>query len=277
MGTAGDSDRLDLRLLVGAAGAPPAALELDAPADATVGAAAEAFAHTLGVSNGEVFLERTGSWLPRDGRLSRIGLRHGDRLLLAADRNGGRETPAPAARLDLAVVGGPSSGRRFPLPPGEHVVGRAPGCDVALDDPALSSRHLRLTVAADGAVTATDLRSRNGTRLEGSGLEPEAAEPVAEGAVLRAGRTLLAVEEHRVAEVAAPSGADGAIAFNRPPRVRRPLEPALRPFPPPPETPPRGRLPLGASLVPLVLGLGLFLITGYPMMLVFSVLSPVMA
>src|SRR5438105_11618717 len=133
MGTAGDSDRLDLRLLVGAAGAPPAALELDAPADATVGAAAEAFAHTLGVSNGEVFLERTGSWLPRDGRLSGIGLRHGDRLLLAAERNGGgRETVAPAARLDLAVVGGPSSGRRFPLPPGQHVVGRAPGCDVAL-------------------------------------------------------------------------------------------------------------------------------------------------
>src|SRR5438270_5547714 len=130
MGTAGDSDRLDLRLLVGAAGAPPAALELDAPADATVGAAAEAFAHTLGVSNGEVFLERTGSWLPRDGRLAGIGLRHGDRLLLAADRNGGRETPAPPARLDLAAVGGPSPGRRVPLPPRGARRGRAPGLAV---------------------------------------------------------------------------------------------------------------------------------------------------
>jgi DNA segregation ATPase FtsK/SpoIIIE, S-DNA-T family len=277
MGKRGD-ERLDLRLLVGAVGAAPAPLALDAPADATVGAAAEAFAHTLGVSNGEVFLERTGSWLPRDGRLAGIGLRHGDRLLLAADRNGARgDLPAAGARLELAVVGGPSSGRRFSLPPGEHVVGRDPGCDVVLDDPALSSQHLRVTVAEDGSVTVADLRSRNGTRLEGSGLEPEEPEPVPHGAVVRAGRTLLTVEEQRVAEGASPSAADGTIAFNRPPRVRRPLEPAVRPFPPPPETPQRGRLPLGASLIPLALGLGLYFATGLPTMLFFSALSPVMA
>src|ERR687887_1904471 len=104
------SDRLDLRLLVGAVGTAPAPLELDAPADATVGAAAEAFAHTLGVSNGEVFLERTGSWLPRDGLLSAVGLRHGDRLLLAAERNGApRKAPAAGARLPPPLVRGPPS------------------------------------------------------------------------------------------------------------------------------------------------------------------------
>jgi DNA segregation ATPase FtsK/SpoIIIE, S-DNA-T family len=279
MGTGSETERLELRLLVGAVGSAPAPLELDAPANATVGAAAEAFAHTLGVSNGEVFLERTGSWLPRDGPLSRVGLRHGDRLLLAADRNGGGAPASPpaGARLELAVVGGPSSGRRVPLPPGEHVVGREPGCDVVLDDPALSARHLRLTVADDVGVTVADLRSRNGSRLDGAALEPEAAVPLPPGAVLHAGRTLLAVEEPRVPGAVSPPGPAGTIAFNRPPRVRRPLEPAVRPFPPPPDTAQRGRLPLGASLVPLALGLALYFITGYPTMLFFAALSPVMA
>lgn len=272
------AERLELRLLVGAPGAAPAAFALDAPADATVGAAAEAFAHSLGVGNGELFLERTGSWLPRGGRLAAAGFRHGDRLLLAAERNGvGREAPAAAAALELAVVGGPSSGRRYPLPPGEHVVGRDPGCGVVLDDPGLSSRHLRLTVDGGGAVTAADLGSRNGTSLEGASLEPDAPEPVPPGAVLRAGRTLLAVEAARPAAATAPARMDGTVAFNRPPRVRRPLEPVVRPFPPPPDTPQRGRLPLAAALVPLVLGVTLYFVTGYPTMLFFSALSPVMA
>jgi DNA segregation ATPase FtsK/SpoIIIE, S-DNA-T family len=273
-----EAERLKLRLLVGAPGGAPTPLALDAPGDATVGAAAEAFAHTLGVGNGEVFLERTGSWLPRGGRLAAAGLRHGDRLVLAAERDGAgcNAPPAPAA-LELAVVGGSSSGRRFPLPPGEHVLGRHPGCDVVLDDPALSSRHLRLTVGRDASVTATDLGSRNGASLEGASLEPEAPEAVPAGSLLRAGRTLLAVEEPRQAASSAPAQLDGTIAFNRPPRVRRPLEEVMRPFPPPPDTPQRSRLPLGASLVPLVLGLALYFITGYPTMLFFSALSPVMA
>ncbi len=272
------AERLELRLLVGAPGTAPAAFALDAPADATVGAAAEAFAHSLGVGNGELFLERTGSWLPRGGRLAAAGFRHGDRLVLAAERDGvGRPAPDATAALELVVVGGPSSGRRYPLPPGEHVVGRDPGCDVVLDDPALSSRHLRLTVDGQGAVTATDLGSRNGTSLEGASLEADAAEPVPPGSVLRAGRTLLAVEAPRPHAATPPARVDGTVAFNRPPRVRRPLEQVVRPFPPPPDTPQRGRLPLAASLVPLVLGVTLYFVTGYPTMLFFSALSPVMA
>jgi DNA segregation ATPase FtsK/SpoIIIE, S-DNA-T family len=272
------AERLELRLLVGAPGAPPAPFELDAPIDATVGATAEAFAHSLGVGNREVFLERTGGWLPRGGPLADVGLRHGDRLLLAAERDvRAPEQPAAGASLELSVVGGPSSGRRFPLQPGEHVLGRDPGCDVVLDDPALSSRHLRLTIGGGGDVTATDLGSRNGTSLEGETLDAETATPVPAGAVLRAGRTLLRVEAPRPAAASPAARADGTVAFNRPPRVRRPLEEAVRPFPPPPETPQRGRLPLAASLVPLVLGLVLYFVTGYPTMLFFSALSPVMA
>jgi S-DNA-T family DNA segregation ATPase FtsK/SpoIIIE len=59
--------------------------------------------------------------------------------------------------------------------------------------------------------------------------------------------------------------------------VRRPLEPAVRPFPAPPEDPHRARIPLIASLIPLALGIGLYALTKLPTMLFFAAFSPVMA
>ena len=57
----------------------------------------------------------------------------------------------------------------------------------------------------------------------------------------------------------------------------RPREEAIRPFPAPPADPQRARLPFGASLLPLGLGVGLYLVTGIPTMLLFAALSPMMA
>jgi S-DNA-T family DNA segregation ATPase FtsK/SpoIIIE len=176
----------------------------------------------------------------------------------------------------LTVVGGPEAGREFPLSSGDLVVGRAPGCAVRLVDPALSSRHLRLRVNGDG-VTVTDLASRNGTRLEGATLAEGEEQELLPGAVVSAGRTQLAVAAPPGDTYPPAAAADGTIPFNRPPRVRRPLEAAVRPFPPPPEPAQRGRLPLGASLIPLALGLGLYLATHIPTMLFFAALSPLMA
>jgi DNA segregation ATPase FtsK/SpoIIIE, S-DNA-T family len=79
-------------------------------------------------------------------------------------------------------------------------------------------------------------------------------------------------------EPQAPSAdAGGRIPFNRPPRVQRRLEASTRHVPAPPNDPHRSRLPLGASLIPLVLGVGLYLLTHLPTMLFFSLLAPVMA
>jgi DNA-binding winged helix-turn-helix (wHTH) protein len=52
--------------------------------------------------------------------------------------------------------------RRFPLSPGEHVVGRDPDVEVRLDAPTVSRRHARLVVTTDGTVLE-DFGSKNGT------------------------------------------------------------------------------------------------------------------
>jgi len=79
-------------------------------------------------------------------------------------------TLLPGARLDdciLEVIDGPDRGLRFPLGPGQVVLGASRRCDVTLTDPTISSRHARLTVLADG-VRLEDLDSKNGTRYLGS-------------------------------------------------------------------------------------------------------------
>ena len=50
------------------------------------------------------------------------------------------------------------------------ILGRGPACDVQLDDATVSSDHLELA-RHGGAVIATDLGSRNGTRLNGQPLD----------------------------------------------------------------------------------------------------------
>lgn len=51
---------------------------------------------------------------------------------------------------------------RFPLPSGEHVIGRDPDVDVRLDASTVSRRHARLMVSGDKAVLE-DFGSKNGT------------------------------------------------------------------------------------------------------------------
>jgi transcriptional regulator with PAS, ATPase and Fis domain len=58
----------------------------------------------------------------------------------------------------------------FPLLRDEITIGRAPECDIVIDNNALSRRHARLCLAP--ALTIEDLGSRNGTRLRGARLEP---------------------------------------------------------------------------------------------------------
>ena len=277
MATTVEAERLALRLLAAVPGRPPVALQLEAPADATAAAAAEALAHALGVEPGDLVLGRTGAGLAPLAPIGEARLRHGDRLdIVPRGAEAIRPPAAVRAPVELTVEGGPDAGRRFPLLPGEHVLGRDPDCALSLTDAALSGRHLAFTVDADG-VRVADLGSRNGTTIEGAALEPERPAPLAVGTAVRAGRTHLAVRAAAGEPVQPQPDADGSIPFNRPPRVRRGLEPAARPFPAPPERGQRGRLPLGASLLPLALGLGLYLATRIPTMLFFAALSPLMA
>ncbi len=62
------------------------------------------------------------------------------------------------------------AGRRIRLNEGENVVGREPDAVVSLDSPSVSRTHAANWVEASGA-TLEDLRSRNGTRLNGEPVE----------------------------------------------------------------------------------------------------------
>ncbi|KFA86783.1 ATPase AAA [Archangium violaceum Cb vi76] len=69
-------------------------------------------------------------------------------------------------RLKLLVISGPDAGRSYSLEHGEYTVGKAPTCDIALNDKTISRQHLKLQVHQEH-VLAVDLESRNGSFCEG--------------------------------------------------------------------------------------------------------------
>ena len=70
------------------------------------------------------------------------------------------------AEWALVVYAGAALGRVYPLPPGELLVGRAPDAGVSLLDDEVSRQHARILVE-EGRVQVEDLKSTNGTRLNG--------------------------------------------------------------------------------------------------------------
>lgn len=71
--------------------------------------------------------------------------------------------------LLVEIVGGPGAGQRHEII-APIDVGRSSEAGITVDDPAVSSRHVRLTPATDG-VDVEDLGSRNGTYVNGVRLQ----------------------------------------------------------------------------------------------------------
>jgi S-DNA-T family DNA segregation ATPase FtsK/SpoIIIE len=175
---------------------------------------------------------------------------------------------------ELRVVGGPGSGGVHRLSPGTVRIGRDAACGVRLDDPDVSRRHCRLTVTHTGGSVA-DLGSTNGTFVDGRPVGPEDT-PLAYGAVLRLGGTSLVLEHPAGPAAPLESAANGRRAFNRPPRLR-PLDDRVHVVvPAPPAERERQPVPLLAVLAPLLLGIGMWRLTGSTMFLLFTLLSPVL-
>jgi DNA segregation ATPase FtsK/SpoIIIE, S-DNA-T family len=255
-------------------------LLVDAGSHSTSAAVVAAMAGALGIdsrSSVTAFSRRLGRLLARDEPFA-DAVQHGDRLLLAA----GGATAPPAvdeddgAARELVVVGGLRSARRFGLRNGEHLVGRDAGCTVTLEDPSLSRVHVRIRVA-DGAVALSDAGSRNGTRVESDPLPAGTERLLDNGELIRAGRTLLTVEQGEPDGAATAQPRGGFIAFNRPMRVARRFEPLVRPIAAPPDEPSRhGRIGLLSSLPFAFIGIALWLMTGSPTMLLFVAATPLM-
>ncbi|MFE5839741.1 FtsK/SpoIIIE domain-containing protein [Arthrobacter sp. NPDC056493] len=177
-----------------------------------------------------------------------------------ADGPGSRAGSAgdlPAAVL-LAVDSGPAAGTVLPLQRGSYRIGRT-NAELTIPDADLSREHARIEVS-DTALTLADLGSINGTEVDGKRVSKTA---VAIGSRIRCGNSSLSVV------LAAPSAAgDADLGFAGSPVaepliVSRPAAPAGRSV-----------LVLGAVL-PVIIGVGLVLVTGSWMFLAFTAVSAV--
>lgn len=195
---------------------------------------------------------------------------------------GGAESFRAESGLVLAVVGGLRAGDRLAAPSADTwVVGRDRGCDVVIDDPTLSRRHLR--VESGPVPVLADLGARNPTTVRGAdGVRRTLAEPTAvpPGTTVQIGATSLAwrVETDDVpAAVRAGLGAAGGrIPFNRPPRRAPPAEPAPLTAPSePPLRPDPEPLSWAGIVLPVAAGAVLALVWS-PIMAVFAALGPVL-
>ena len=178
----------------------------------------------------------------------------------------------PTAASELAVVSGPDAGRTRALTAGAHTVGRA-GADLCIADPALSRRHLRIDVGAEG-MTVTDLGSENGTLVDGEPVGGTAV-AVSTGSVVSLGRTTLRIRPSRLAPAGTVARGDGTLLVSRAPAAPPARHESRVELPRRPESPPPRRVPWIAALVPLPVAGVLALLFG-PHLLVLAVMSPLM-
>ena len=70
-------------------------------------------------------------------------------------------------KLCLAMVTADGGERRFPIPPGQMVLGRDTRCDLRVSLPQIAERHCEV-VADDGVLRVKDLGSESGTFHNGA-------------------------------------------------------------------------------------------------------------
>lgn len=223
-----------------------------------------------------LYCARTGRAIASDAPIASAGLLRGDRLSFGSPASTTRRGIEPVSGWELVVAGGPAAGQRFALSEKRTIVGRDPQCTVALDDPALSAQHVEILLEPP-RVSVRDAGSRNGTAVDGIALAVGEDREVSDGDVVRVGRTLFSIEQSRLAQGSPVPLPDGSIPFNRPPRVNPPFVAPHFSLDPLPATPQRGRLPLAASLMPVLMGVVLYLVIHNVAMLLFAALSPLMA
>jgi hypothetical protein len=80
------------------------------------------------------------------------------------------------------IVAGPDAGRLVGVAPGRHLVGRAAGCHLVIDDPAVESHHAVLTVGVSGGLHLAQVAGRSPVLVDGR--------PVGDGVVLGPGAAI---------------------------------------------------------------------------------------
>ena len=277
--TATERGRLvKLRLVVHTDEAPAHDIEVEVEADGATPAAAvaEAFERELGVAANELVVTRSGRPLAEETPL---------RALRARARRRARSRRRPRTTLGVSSrrrdrrlrrtghVGAPSASGGRARARARRLVRarrrrsrncpRATSCS-ALRTAVTSTSWTRLSSNGTLVDGVSDRAGRARAPRAGPGRASRAHAPRARAAAATGGG------------LPAPAG-DGTIPFNRPPRVYRPLERRRRPFPPPPADPIARACRWRPRCSRSLLGVALYLVTGYPTMLLFGLLSPVLA
>lgn len=274
----GDEAALVVRMTVRTAGRADAGLEIRARPGVTIRALSDAIAGHVGAApTGVLYCARLGTLDP-GLPLAKTALRDGD--VVGLQPVPGDDSTQPGARppaAELAVVSGPAAGIRVPLTPGRHYVGRDPGSvQVPIEDPSMSAQHLVLEVDDQGRAQIEDARSRNGTAIGGVRLAEGESRHLEPGEEVEAGRSLISLRPYRRPDPTLVKTLGARIAFNRPPRVSRPFEPVELQVGTPPQEPRGMRLPLIVAVVPVAMGVALWLVTKSPIMLMMAAFSPLM-
>ena len=179
-------------------------------------------------------------------------------------------TNAPARTL--AIVGGLRAGVRVAAD-AWITIGRGARAELRVDDPALSALHARLE-----GTRLRDLRSRNGTAIEGHVLVGPA--PLDPNAVVRAGTSRfsvrVAIDDCPVAITRGLGARGGTIPFNRPPRITPPSTPLVVHVPGlAPVAPTSEPLSIAGIVLPIVAGAVVAMLFS-PFMAIFAALGPVL-
>lgn len=186
------------------------------------------------------------------------------------------QPPAGAAAptsVELRLVAGPGTGRRWRLGPGTYRVGRSPEADVDLvADPRVSRRHAVFTVSEAG-VHVRDEGSTYGIQVEA---QPIVDGPLPPGALLEVGDSVLEWVPSGSSAVTVVADGEGGLMFNRPPRIIPPEPPPTVRFPGEPPQHQRVSFPLMAAAAPALLGVVLAMVLHQLQFLLFTLLSPVM-
>jgi predicted component of type VI protein secretion system len=90
-------------------------------------------------------------------------------------------------QVKLKVLGGSHSGKEILVRDEKFFIGRSDSCQLRPKSDSISRKHCAI-LQRDGKVIVADLKSRNGTFLNDSALEPERAKVMASGDVLRVGQ-----------------------------------------------------------------------------------------
>ncbi|WP_255771034.1 FtsK/SpoIIIE domain-containing protein [Pseudarthrobacter sulfonivorans] len=172
-----------------------------------------------------------------------------------ADRRSRQRTPEPPASLALAVHSGAGAGLVVPLRRGTYTIGRS-NADIIIPDADLSRVHARLVVT-ETAIMIEDLASSNGTEVDG---ERQRNAVVTTASTIACGNSTMSL-----AFLNQPPGQLDLAGLN----VHEPL--VIRRH----DYPSNRTALLLAAVLPLIIGVGLAVITGMWMFLAFTAVSAI--